>query len=271
MLWASLKRAEVSNGLIALATVVIAIAGGWTWWEAHGAGEQTDKLISAANINAGAAKKSAQASRDFADTAGKINAGIVDAVGKLDAQAQAMEESRISSESASTRSLTAIIDNFHQEQRAWVGVQEAIPKPPTETAAWNVRIIFFNSGKTPARNVQSSTMFMTSDIPLSRPTADEVKQLEFRPVQSIAPQGRYNLIIGISPPAEASSITQKHGNQTLITQYPYIKSGQLFLYYFGMLKYDDAFGNHRWTQFCILLANPETGEVGFCDGFNDLT
>src|ERR1017187_3195084 len=121
MLWASLKRAEVSNGLIAVATVVIAIAGGFTWWEAHGAGEQTEKLISAANINAGAAKQSAQASRDFADTAGKINAGILDAVGKLDAQAKAMEESRISSESASTRSLTAIIDNFHQEQRAWVG------------------------------------------------------------------------------------------------------------------------------------------------------
>lgn len=47
--WESLKSPEVSNRLIAVATVVIAVAAGFTWREAHGAGTQTDKIIEADN------------------------------------------------------------------------------------------------------------------------------------------------------------------------------------------------------------------------------
>jgi hypothetical protein len=49
-----------------------------------------------------------------------------------------------------------------------------------------------------------------------------------------------------------------------------IKSRQLFLYYYGLLKYGDIAGNPHESQFCILLANPDTKEAGICDSFNDL-
>lgn len=58
--------------------------------------------------------------------------------------------------------------------------------------------------------------------------------------------------------------------QALISLYQPIKNMTILLYYFGVLKYDDIFGNPWETQFCIMLANPDTREVGFCDGFNDL-
>jgi len=49
-----------------------------------------------------------------------------------------------------------------------------------------------------------------------------------------------------------------------------IKNKSLFLYYFGILKYDDIFGGHWETQYCVYLADPDTKELGFCDAFNDL-
>ncbi len=63
---------------------------------------------------------------------------------------------------------------------------------------------------------------------------------------------------------------QQQGTKTLASQFQNIKNGGLIFYYFGILKYDDAFGTPRQTQFCIYLANLTTKDVGFCDSFNDL-
>jgi len=53
----------------------------------------TARIRDAAERQAGAARKSAQAARNFADTAALINGGIGDAVKKLDAQAKATQKS----------------------------------------------------------------------------------------------------------------------------------------------------------------------------------
>jgi hypothetical protein len=60
------------------------------------------------------------------------------------------------------------------------------------------------------------------------------------------------------------------GNTALAAKFQDIKARKTFVYYFGILKYDDIFGKHRTTQYCIFLANPDTKETGFCDAFNDL-
>jgi len=70
--------------------------------------------------------------------------------------------------------------------------------------------------------------------------------------------------------AQGATSSQISGQQILISQYMQIKSKNLFLYYFGVLKYDDASGNSHETQFCIYLSNPDTKESGICDSFNDL-
>jgi hypothetical protein len=114
-------------------------------------------------------------------------------------------------------------------------------------------------------------MYVTSPIPLSGPSTENIKQLGFRPAQSIAPQGFYHHNIGAEAAAEGTTAAQLQGQQQLISEYKFIKDKRLFLYYFGILKYDDVFGNPRETQYCIYLANPDTKEVGMCDAFNDLT
>ena len=164
------------------------------------------------------------------------------------------------------------LQEMREEQRAWVGVLDAVSEPQsfTETEPWRVRVVFFNSGRTPARNVQISGMFRASSVPVSGPTPEQAAQLVFRPAQSIAPQGSFRAAIGSEFAAEASTTFQKQGLQTVVSQYKLIKNKELFLYYFGILKYDDGSGKNRETEYCVLLANPDTKESGFCDAFNDL-
>lgn len=170
----------------------------------------------------------------------------------------------------SEKVLKTNIDAAHLDQRAWIGVKDAIFKDFSSTVPWTVTVIFVNSGKTPARNAEISSMFTTSPVPIRGPSAEQTKQLSFHPIESIAPQGTYNEVLGTSTAGEVYTLSQVQGTAALISQYEAIKSGALILYYFGTLRYDDAFGKKRETQYCIFLANPSTKEIGFCDDFNDL-
>ena len=79
------------------------------------------------------------------------------------------------------------------------------------------------------------------------------------------------MIAGNAPPAQATTAFQIQGVQTLVSQYRDIRDGRLLLYYFGILRYNDAFGNQRQTEFCVYLGDVNTRAPGFCQGFNDLT
>ena len=76
--------------------------------------------------------------------------------------------------------------------------------------------------------------------------------------------------MGSDVAAEISTDLQKQGQQVLLSQYKLIKEKKLFLYYYGLLKYEDGFGKQRETEYCIMLADPDSKKVGFCDAFNDL-
>jgi hypothetical protein len=236
-------------------------------YEMISGGTQTDKLVGYASRQARAgedmaiaAGDQADAAQQFSDTAEDINGRMSDAVQQL--------------QSAATNTRTTIANSekaFRAEQRAWVGVREAVSVEVSETTPWKVVVTFFNSGKSPARNVQSSTRFKTSNTPVHGPSEDEIKRLvAFRPANSIAPQGEYHINIGGPVSGEPYTAEQLQGSQAIISEFKYIKDGTLILYYYGILRYDDVFGNHRETQWCIYLANPTTKELGFCDAFNDL-
>lgn len=260
------RRTAVATIWMAIFTFVLASTSGFTIWilknqltEMHEGGIDTHVLAEAAEDGAGAASDQADAAQQFSDTAEDINGRMSDAVDQLQATADNTKTTIRNAEKS-----------FRDEQRAWVGVEQVIPKDFSETVPWTVTVVFFNSGRTPARNVQISAMFKTSPIPLTGPPPEDIKKLQFRPTQSIAPQGRYFEFIGRVIPAEPYTPFQMQGFQQLIPQYQLIKNKTILLYYFGIFKYDDVFGNHRETQYCILLANPDTKEAGFCDAFNDL-
>ena len=89
--------------------------------------QQTDQLIAAGKYSAYAANQNAQASRSFAESASAISKGVDDAVSRLQAQALATELASESSNLNARRALDAAIDTAHQQQRAWIGIDEVIP------------------------------------------------------------------------------------------------------------------------------------------------
>jgi hypothetical protein len=130
--------------------------------------QQTDQLILAAWINVisaqqnvAASQRNATAAERFSQSAASINEGVSGAVGKLQFQAEKMDASRLSSEADSRKALQATIDNFHQEQRAWVGIEIILQSiDPKESFGANsiqfahASVNLRNTGKTPALNVE---------------------------------------------------------------------------------------------------------------------
>jgi hypothetical protein len=124
--WQDLKDPGVSNRTIALATVIIAIATGFTWREVHSGSAQTDKLVTAATTIQAAL-----------GTANKNN---------QTALAQTLTQSKTA--------LDASIANSQLDQRAWLGFGEM--QAPFEVGKqFLVHFSFMNNGKTPALNVSA--------------------------------------------------------------------------------------------------------------------
>jgi hypothetical protein len=117
---------------------------------------QMSNLATAIQKTELATEKSAQASRDFADTAGKINTSISDAVGKLDAQAKATQ--------AATR---ASIDALHISQRAYISVPSFVIDPANRMGTLRVD----NTGHIPSGKVEVISREVTF-YSLEGPTPD---------------------------------------------------------------------------------------------------
>lgn len=242
---------------VILAVTCLFIA--FQWSEMHSSSADTHAL-------AVAAAKQADRMKDLADRM-KDQAGATKTISDQ-AVIQATASKMLAQNGTETLKNTQRA--FREEQRAWVGVEQVKGTGFTDKAPWTVVITFFNSGRTPARNVQSSAMFKTSGVPIAGPSPKDIKDLRFGPAQSIAPDGRYFQVLGTAPPGEPTFEFQMQGLHALMSSYQDIKNGSLLLYYFGILKYTDAFDIPRQTQFCIFLTNPETKEPAFCDSFNDL-
>ena len=109
-----------------------------------------------------------------------------------------------------------------------------------------------------------------SDVPLTSIPDIDVQKLTFTPSQAVAPQATMILFAGYEAAAEAGN-TQLFGEvQALNVWYKPIKDKKVFIYYFGLIKYNDIFGEPHTTEYCIYLANPDTNAIGNCDFFNEL-
>ena len=161
--------------VMAVFTIVIAGAAILQWREMVGGGTQTDKLVDYAKTQAQAASDIAQASDDFTDSSKWMEEHMQDA-------ANAMQDSVDTADRNTQTTIKNAETVFRAEQRAWVGVLAVTDITGfTETEVWKVKVVFFNSGRTPARKVQTSGMYVTSPVPLSGPPLENIKQLTFRP------------------------------------------------------------------------------------------
>ena len=121
--WGDLKRPEVSNRTIAVATVFVAIATGFSWWEVHSSSKQTDKIVTASQNIQTALDTQNQQSRDALDQTLRENRRALRR--NLRQSQAAMDASNEQSRSV----LNANISTYKTDQRAWVAEIHVIPTP----------------------------------------------------------------------------------------------------------------------------------------------
>ena len=168
-------------------------------------------------------------------------------------------------------SLQGTISQFRQEQRAWIGAEDVIAGGWGPKTGFPVEITFVNSGKTPARNVSFSERFVYRQVPIKGPPESEIEKLVQYRAADIAPQGRAHRYFGVE--ATLSNIDKPDqilGNEQVASHYDDISEGRQILYYFGILKYTDVFGNSRQTNYCIYIQNPKSKTTAYCDEFNEV-
>ena len=79
-----------------------------------------------------------------------------------------MEDARKSSEGEAKNALQSTIDDFHRDQRAWVGLS-AISGAPTLGEIFTISPAYVNTGKTPALDLryQSREILLGPDQPFA--------------------------------------------------------------------------------------------------------
>jgi hypothetical protein len=132
------------------------------------------------------------------------------------------------------------IKNSHLDQRAWVGVQEIhLPKVPTPREQLKFTIGIHNSGKTPG--IRAVPRMAYSLTPLSG-----IDKFGFEP--EIAgtrtfPPGEALYPVYLSIPKGGAASEQE------VTR---ILDGALPIYIYGVIDYEDIFGEKHFTRFCAV-------------------
>jgi hypothetical protein len=211
---------------------------------------QTERLITAANTQARAAKEmtaavkeQAKSAGEFAQSANNINEQTALAVKNFGRMAKASEDN-----------IKATQQSFRDDQRAWVGL-ENFSLTAFEPGKITITATAINSGKTPALAMFSSNKMTVLPVRLSAPEPIMLP-LEWSSGPTLPPQGRYQLTL---PAPSAISV-----------EYQNIKDGRKFFYLLGEFKYDDIYGKGRSTTFCVTLSDPETKQLVFCNFFNGM-
>lgn len=166
---------------------------------------------------------------------------------------KALRDAKISRRQTN-EALKASIDQFHLDQRAWVGPTGHTTLIISEGEKLAYSIIIQNSGKTPAlkmhtnisgNSVAKGTPFTFSYEPPNTIRSESV--LQPNATSFLAPEGK-------------TSITQGNINA--------LKSGDYILYFYGRIDYRDVFGEKiHITTFCQYVM-PDLKTVNNCSVYN---
>lgn len=222
-------------------TAVLALVG-YLQWRVYtqqrdimnSSGQQTQQLIDAAKIQAGAAQKIADASDRNAAAAESFSTSAKEIREQTEKATLELRRSANDSEQA----LQASIDASRLDQRAWVG----ITKQAVNETIFDAEIT--NIGKTPAFNVATSIGTET----ISAEHEDRALKV------------RVNK--GTLVPTATSHVTTDLRGQMA-------KRGTVRVV--GCIAYDDVFRRHHWTKYCLDAARGEKGlkAFDFCSSGNE--
>ncbi len=261
------EESTVTDWIMALFTVVIAVAAVLKWREMRGAGEQTNKLIQAANLQvtaanqiADASKRNAAAAESFSRNAGAINSGVSGAVDKLNLQAGALKDSVLQA-TRLAKATEQANKNVLDADRPWIGIIIDITgfeanRTPTKT----IRLV--NSGRRPAL----ITSFK-ADGAYSKPVNENPSYKGETPVN------RQFLVPGTQYVSEANLFV---GSGILSTEaLSLLNSNTTTFYSYAIVEYiDPRTGKKHFTHACmqyIPASQSEGRAAGFfgCQAYND--
>ncbi len=245
--------------VIAAGTLVSAAAIVFQWHEMHTGGLDTKTIADAAKKQACAADKSAQAARDFADTAALINGGMTDAVTKLQTQA---DETKTLATNALTqaRATHELVVETVAEARPWIGVSVSVSGfqlGGTPEASFALA----NSGKRPAR--------------LTRVRFAYAPLISFPESPPFVPGDEGSTAIAVPGGGSTTSlpIDPAYVRTEAIAMFNAARKGENRVFVYGMVDYEDVSSRiPHWTKVCVMyIPQSRSTKAGFvnCPTYND--
>jgi hypothetical protein len=206
-------------------------------------------------------QRAANAAKDAVDVASRTLAETQTSNAR---QAELTEKARVSSEESSKQAFQATIDNFHHEQRAWVGpIEMGINEPPIHVGSRLVAtIVLTNSGKTPALNVSTLAAIAFWDKRLPVDPHFKIDNTD-QPSNSVIQPGMKETITTLPISSPLNSGAGVVGTNDLAE----IESGESIVYVFGRITYRDVFQKEHRTTFCGFL-NRNLTTLRACKTYN---
>jgi len=180
-------------------------------------------------------------------------------IAATDAAQQSVFESRRNRIQAG-KALDATVQQFHLEQRAWIGVDNFSIKPLVPNQKLHVEGKITNSGKTPAFN---TTMAITMHF---AEKSEDISKFAVSPRRAKAPKEIIPSAAVLFPGnpktvmSESSFALDKNAIQE-------INARHRLVYIFGEIGYTDAFSASHLTTFCVLY-DPPNNDFDPCDTYN---
>jgi hypothetical protein len=147
--------------------------------------------------------------------------------------------------------LTSAQRSFIVQERAYMAVKSAAKEGPVDRTQAKFRLVFANSGLTPAlraTNFGSCAYYNTfPTVPATKKVGGEATirpnggELHFLPISDCIPGKNWDLIA-------------KH---------------EITLYVYGIVRYEDVFGCRRWTQYCTAFDPDRPDQMNVCEHWND--
>jgi hypothetical protein len=254
-LWERWQGHTLPERLMAYFTFVIAISSAIQVWVLISSSGQTDKLITAANTQAGAAMSISSSAGEFTKSSNAMKDKLGEAVADFK---QAADQSAAASQTAANtaeRNIKNAQDSFRSEQRAWLGLQEfrlSTYEPGKIVIAMNV----VNSGKSPAREVYFGDQIFTRNQSLNGLEPNMLIH-DWVLGPAIPPQGKFGLSIVIP--------------KDTVAQFQNTVTPRKYLYVVGDFIYDLSDGTKAVTHYCFeLSADSDPKTVTLCIPHNDM-
>lgn len=263
---AARRTATATVWMAVFTFVLVAVAGGTLvilrnqLREMHEGGTQTDKIIKAANLIEGHQKQMVTDNKQvLSDNKTALEGTLRENRNELGKMLQQNRDALEANIAQGKRVLDANIEASRGDQRAWLGASDntytLAATGPIESS-----VTVTNSGKSPAIDIlcritgtttlkahvfSDSDIVYPSDLPI-------LKQ------GTIFPAQHFPLKAGGDP----MDVTKQE------QWFEKVKSGEFIQYFFGEVRYRDAFGTNHWSHFCSQFV-PTTKSGTPCPVYND--